>query len=287
MRSRMAFTLLEMLLATALLVVLMVGVMAVIARLGAGGLDASIGRGGAPGVDGSMIDALVALLAEDIQQAEQVDASVPGQLRLAGFLSVDQRHRGRTHRPVEVVYEVRRIGGRDWMVRRQTALDGRSDDRQQVDLVCVDVSGFEVVARGAMAGAGAGAAPVRAAEAGVGAEGAGESGGGDDEGGAVDGGPSSSEALSILAPADGVYYQGSHYFRKYAPAGALKDPSVITGGRVPGDAAVTADGASGAPGAAADAEQTVVARAWYLKVRGRDGSSEPVSRFLGIRWGGA
>lgn len=144
MIARRGFTLLEMLLATALTVVLMGSVMAVVIDLSKPVKD-----------DRALTDAdadsqvpaepWVAMLRDDIRNADEVFADADGALWLAGYLALDGERR-QTHRPAEVRYALVAVGGRKWLVRSQRRLDVVTNERDQIDLVCAGVDRFEVLA---------------------------------------------------------------------------------------------------------------------------------------------
>lgn len=153
MDAARAFTLLEMLMATALSTVLMIGVMAVVADLGSAGLDSSVrqrkpletGGDPAPGIGRDALGAWVGLLREDLRHATEVVASRDNELTLWGYGALDSRSRERTHRPVRVRYGIETVGGRSWLVRRQSLLDALTNQNVQRDLVCGGVRRFELV----------------------------------------------------------------------------------------------------------------------------------------------
>ncbi len=154
MSTARAFTLLELLVATALSTVLMIGVLAVVADLGAPEVAAGIAEeAGAAGGD-EALDAWVGLLREDLAHAHSIDASKANEVVLMGYGALDGRARERTHRPVLVLYKIERIDGRPWLIRRQAVLDVLTNQNVQRDLVCCGVTRFELIGLGGMAGTG-------------------------------------------------------------------------------------------------------------------------------------
>jgi prepilin-type N-terminal cleavage/methylation domain-containing protein len=136
------FTLLEMLLATALMSVLMVGVLAVISTL-----EPASGVNGLALAEGSLpveaFDAWVTLLREDLSHSR--DARLKENLfELSGYLGLDARNRQRTHHPARVEYRLEKLGGRQWLVRVQTALDEATNENVRRDLVCCGVTRFAI-----------------------------------------------------------------------------------------------------------------------------------------------
>ncbi len=140
---RPGFTLLEMLLATALAAILMVGVLGLIADIGSSELAAAESEepGNPPT---STWNAWAALLREDLEHAREVDLSRPNELRLVGTHALDSARREATHRPVEVVYRREEIDGRSVLVREQAALDVATNRNVQRDLVCGGVGRFDL-----------------------------------------------------------------------------------------------------------------------------------------------
>ncbi|MFA7236021.1 MAG: prepilin-type N-terminal cleavage/methylation domain-containing protein [Phycisphaeraceae bacterium] len=147
MKCSRGFTMLELLMALALSAMLMIGVMAVIAQLGAKSVrqaSANAGQVGAGVLPGAGMESMARLMGEDIGQAERVDATRPNQLELTGYCGLDDQGRGRSHRPVDVVYRLEQVNGRTWLVRRQMLRDVLTNENIQRDLVCGDVTGFAI-----------------------------------------------------------------------------------------------------------------------------------------------
>ena len=140
-----AFTLIEMLLASVLATTLMVGVLSILPRLQPAeaarysGDDRSSRK---PTFDG--MEECIALLRDDLRHADEFDFAQDGQVTLVGYCGLDRVSRQRTHRPVRVTYLVATVNGRDWLVRRQSALDVLSNDHVQWDLVLSGVTRFEL-----------------------------------------------------------------------------------------------------------------------------------------------
>lgn len=147
-----AFTLLELLVATALSTVLMIGVLAVVADLGAPEVAAGIRDEAGAGGAAEASDAWVRLLREDLAHAHSIDASKANEVALMGYGALDGRGRERTHRPVLVLYRIEMIDGRPWLIRRQAVLDVLTNQNVQRDLVCCGVTRFELVGVGGTAG---------------------------------------------------------------------------------------------------------------------------------------
>lgn len=141
-----AFTLIELLAATAISAMLMIGVLGVVTDLGelAAGVSPE-GRSATPVTD-DPVSAWVRLLREDLEQARGVEETSGG-VMLTGQLALGRDRRDRTHRPACVRYRVETIAGRRWVVRQQEALDVRTNDNVQRDLVLSGVQRFELIAR--------------------------------------------------------------------------------------------------------------------------------------------
>lgn len=134
------FTLLELLAASALAAVLMVVMLQVIASLARGRvvLERETAAGPAPW----QAD-LVEIIRWDLFHATDGTAE-PNRLRLAGHGSLDRATLEAAHRPVTVVYALEQLGGRTWLVRRQSPRGGMTNERGWSELVCPDVIGFAV-----------------------------------------------------------------------------------------------------------------------------------------------
>jgi prepilin-type N-terminal cleavage/methylation domain-containing protein len=143
MTGARAFTLLELLVATALSAILMVGVLAVVADLGAAAVAAQEKADPAAPLGPQALEAWVRLLREDLRHARTVVADKEGELVLVGYGALDAA-RQRTHRPVRVLYRIEEVRGRPWVTRRQAALDCLTNQNVQRDLVCGGVTRFEL-----------------------------------------------------------------------------------------------------------------------------------------------
>jgi len=143
---RCGFTLLELLLATVLTVMLMVGVLAVVTRLAAPAIATPAdSTAGAHAADELNSHALLRLLREDLNHARKVNVSFASTLSFVSFSALDGANRQRVHRPVRVSYSIETVGGRRWLVRRQAALDAKTNQNVQRDLVCSGVTEFELL----------------------------------------------------------------------------------------------------------------------------------------------
>jgi hypothetical protein len=128
------FTLVELLAATVLSALLMVTLLMVVASLGRE--RTAIAKRAAtqtpPGV--------VELLRWDLLSARSVRMK-DGTMTLSGFGSLDRRTLAPiSHRPVDVVYEVRELGGESWLVRRQI----EKGQRPLTELICAGVREIRV-----------------------------------------------------------------------------------------------------------------------------------------------
>ena len=133
---RRAFTLVELLAATALSAVLMLAVLQVIGSIGRS-------RPARGDTDLSQRDDLVELLRRDLSQSTSIRFG-SNEVTLTGHSAIEPGTRALSHQPVTVTYVVMTIGGRSWLVRRQIARNGRSMDAPYIELVAPDVSRLEI-----------------------------------------------------------------------------------------------------------------------------------------------
>ncbi len=137
MRLR-AFTLIELLAATALAGVLMVGVLGVITSLGRTKQQMRLLEDGAPTPH---IERFLDLLRLDLTHGELTGHfRGQGPIEIAGHGGLDPRALTITHRPASIVYGVRELGGALWLVREQTLLDEPTNRRTTTALVLRGVS---------------------------------------------------------------------------------------------------------------------------------------------------
>jgi hypothetical protein len=153
MQSR-AFTLLEMVLATALTVLLMFGVLAVTvemqpATIGSGSsretTDSAVGYTDDQRINPGMLEAWVELITADMANAQRIEQTPSGRIVLTGYCAIDGRNYQRMHRPVRVFYRVTSIDGQTWVVREQAALDVLNNRNIRIDLVCPGIRRFALV----------------------------------------------------------------------------------------------------------------------------------------------
>jgi hypothetical protein len=135
---RRAFTILELLAATALTALLMAAVLHVVGAIGASrAVLARHADAGAWRAD------LLDLVRRDMTNASKVTFRDDG-LILSGRAALDAGTLELRHEPVTVVYGLSLIDGRSWLVRRQSPREGLSHAAAWAELICPDVSGFVV-----------------------------------------------------------------------------------------------------------------------------------------------
>lgn len=135
---RRAFTLVELLAATALSAVLMLAVFQVVGTLGRtrAVMNASAGQ---PLWQKQVQE----LLRRDLTQSSLAKFE-PSSLTLIGSASIRPAMQDVAHEPVTVTYAIRSLHGRPWLVRQQAARVVRANERPFVELVCPDVVDFVV-----------------------------------------------------------------------------------------------------------------------------------------------
>jgi hypothetical protein len=136
---RRAFTILELLAATALTALLMAAVLHVVGAIGAS--RAALARQSDAGA--AWRADLFELLRRDMTNASKVTFRPDG-MTLTGHGALDAGTREFRHEPVTVVYGLSMIDGRQWLVRRQSPRDGLSHAPPWAELVCPDVRAFVV-----------------------------------------------------------------------------------------------------------------------------------------------
>jgi hypothetical protein len=140
---RRAFTILELLAATALTALLMIAVLHVIGSLGRS-RAALLRQPDAGAWRSDLLDSL----RHDLANATTASFR-PNCITVAGHGALDRNTFARIHEPVTVVYGLATIHGRRWLVRRQTPRDGLSNEPGWSELLCADVTAFNVQPAGA------------------------------------------------------------------------------------------------------------------------------------------
>lgn len=148
MRRRTAFTLIELLAASALAAVLMLVMFQVIGSLGR--TRAALSRASDDAGRGSAVQSpwksdLLDALRWDLANAATAKLEA-NRVTLAGHGSLDRRTLAASHEPVEVTYRLERrgAGGRTCLVRREVPRGAATNDRGWSELLCADVSRFAV-----------------------------------------------------------------------------------------------------------------------------------------------
>lgn len=138
-RRRGAFTLVELLAASALAAALMIASMQVIRAIGRP--PASANRAAPLAAHGDLRE----LIRLDLANAYSVRPS-HGAVDIAGYVYLDDATRAPTHRPAMASYSIRAVGGRRCLIRTQTPLGERSGRETRSDVVAWDVGAFDVEA---------------------------------------------------------------------------------------------------------------------------------------------
>lgn len=140
------FTLLEMLLATALSALLVIGVMGVITNITRANYatagEAAAAHTGADPLNrdpGASAAAWSEMLAEEVAHCVAVELDGDRGLAMITYAALDGGGRERAYRPVVVRYTVAEVGDTPWLVRQQGSLDGGDARTAQRDLVCANV----------------------------------------------------------------------------------------------------------------------------------------------------
>jgi len=137
MRKRAGFTVLELMLATALTVLLMAGVLTVIATLRKP-LPEPVGASDAPRAASAHL-AAARVIEADLSQATRVEAEGSG-LRLESYGGLAETTHERTQRPVTVRYRVKQIGEDSWLLRDQSLLDTPESSSPRSELVASGIT---------------------------------------------------------------------------------------------------------------------------------------------------
>jgi prepilin-type N-terminal cleavage/methylation domain-containing protein len=139
------FTLIELLAASALAALLMLVLFQVIGSLGRS--RAALERAAAAEMQSATQTAwkadLLDLIRWDLANAAEINLK-PGLVTLTGHGALDRQSLASKQEPVTVVYEVERRGNAGCLVRRQARRDGLSGDAAWSELVCANVTRFDV-----------------------------------------------------------------------------------------------------------------------------------------------
>lgn len=139
-RNRRGFTLVELLASMALTTLLMLAIFQVLASVARQGRAMAAAE--RETVEPWQAD-LVGAIRWDLINAKTV-TSEGNQLTVQGHGSLDRATLSPRHGPTEVSYLVRRISGRNWLVRREKPADSAA----WTAMVCPDIERFEIRAAG-------------------------------------------------------------------------------------------------------------------------------------------
>ncbi|MCC6580943.1 MAG: prepilin-type N-terminal cleavage/methylation domain-containing protein [Phycisphaeraceae bacterium] len=131
-RNIPAFTLIELLLASALAAMLMVGLLAVTKQLGRN----AVARANMH--DGVKLDRTLDILRRDLAQCSLVRQSDDG-IALRGYASLDEPSRELSQKPVEILYRIVSTDDADqadWLVRIQKSNRTLTNESPQLDVIC-------------------------------------------------------------------------------------------------------------------------------------------------------
>jgi prepilin-type N-terminal cleavage/methylation domain-containing protein len=139
------FTLIELLAASALAALLMLVLFQVIGSLGRS--RAALERAAAGEMQSAAQTAwksdLLDLIRWDVTNAAEINVK-PGVMTLTGHAALDRRSLAAKQEPVTIVYAIERRGKTGCLLRRQVRRDGASAHAGWSELVCANVSRFEV-----------------------------------------------------------------------------------------------------------------------------------------------
>ena len=135
---RRAFTLLELLAATALSALLMVAVLHVLGTIGRDRRTMAANPG--PQVwRADLLDTVRRDLAGSTGVRNGNNA-----LTLTGQAALDRRTLAPRDEPVTVTYSLTTLHGRTWLTRRQASRNGRGNESAWMELICPDIVAFSV-----------------------------------------------------------------------------------------------------------------------------------------------
>lgn len=134
--NRRGFTLVEMLVASALAAALMLAVMQIIGAIGRSRQALARSEGEAP-----WRAELLDTLRWDLANASEARFR-RNRLILVGHAALDGRTLAPKHEPAQVMYDVTTLAGRNWLVRRQSPRPGFARGGRSMELLCPDVTAF-------------------------------------------------------------------------------------------------------------------------------------------------
>ena len=131
------FTLIEALASTALAALLMLAGVSVVASLGRS--RAILTRDAAR----TEIREVVEMIRFDLANARWIKARA-NHVTLTGFGGLDPRTLAPNHRPVRIIYTLKKTGSQTWLVREQAGLDAPSSGNGWSELICAGVEKFSI-----------------------------------------------------------------------------------------------------------------------------------------------
>ena len=148
MTGARGFTLLELLLATAMATVLMVGILAVIVRLHPDPITATGSEYVTVlGADNAPIDRVTDLLRHDLVHADAIEQPSDDRITIIGLDAHldDSPTTGESHRPMRISYTIVESAERRFLLRTQTYLDATTDAATQTQLVGTGIRSLRLI----------------------------------------------------------------------------------------------------------------------------------------------
>lgn len=136
-RDRCGMTMIELMAASVLASLLMVAVLGILLTMSAQRRALRTIATVAP-----WREQLLAQLRWDFTNARTMSWSA-GELRLYGLGGRDFATASVTQRPSEVIYSIRRMTGKNWLLRSEIDVDSRSNRNMRAELVCFGVERFD------------------------------------------------------------------------------------------------------------------------------------------------
>lgn len=142
MSRRSGFTLLELLLASALMAVLMIGVLMVLTNLTRPAMASDVDSD----KQGEIISEAtwIELIRDDLRQAHHIETSV-NELVIVSYGGLDAQSKERTQRPVRIRYRIETMSARPWMLRDEVSIDNSAETVIRRELVGQGITRFELI----------------------------------------------------------------------------------------------------------------------------------------------
>jgi len=138
-RQAKGFTIMELLIASALAAILMIGILFATTQLAR--QTQRLRKVSSP----TQFNSMVELLHKDLKLATACRVT-ENQIHLQGFMLLDKKTQRPMQQPAQVIYRLVEVGNEHWLMRHQRAINNLTFDDMDANLVCKGITTMQLIA---------------------------------------------------------------------------------------------------------------------------------------------